>query len=431
MDITVEKLKDAKIRTVTVMTEDERTAAEKEALNQLANHIEIKGFRAGKAPHDKVRERIGAENLIEETVRVLLPKVLKAALEKSEAKPILRPSANILKKDPLTIEIVFINRPAVSIKKPEKITVEKKKPADVTTKDVDGFISKVLEQDRTETPVDREAQKGDVVHFAIKTTKKGTQVDALTIPAYDMVLGAEETLPELEEHLIGMKKGDSKTAQITFPKDHDIEAIRGEKLQVEMTLKSVATVKVPELTQEYIKERLKTDKTPEALRTDIETMLASRRMEEEMRRREEELYEKIRAATSVEIAPELIETEVQDMVRDLHERLEKQGTSVQDWLQMTGKTEKSVADEMRDIAKSRTILRFGMQELADALKIEPEADVLSAALVSAQAHAKTSGSRAKPEDFLLGGTVYENLHYELRMRALQKHFLGQENQAAA
>lgn len=426
MDITVEKLKESKIRTVIVISDEERAAAEGTALNQLAQHVEIKGFRTGKAPHNKVRERVGEENLLEETVRVLLPKALKAALEKSEAKPILRPSANILSKSPLTIEIVFVNRPPVTVKKPEKITVEKKKPADVTEKDIDAFINKILQQDRTETPVDRDVQKGDAVSFEMKTMKKGVQVDELTVPAYGMVLGTEELLPELEEHLVGMKKGESKTAIVSFPKDHDIPALRGEKVQIDITMKSIASVKVPALTQEYITDRLKTDKTPEALRADIQQMLASRRMEEEMRRREEELYDKIRAATSVEIAPELIETEVQDMVRDLHERLEKQGTSVQDWLKMTGKNEKSVADEMREIAKSRTILRFGMQELADALKIEPAEDAMKAAIESAKAHAKTSESRAKPDDFLPGGSVYENLHYELRMQALQQHFLKED-----
>lgn len=430
MDITVEKLKESKIRTVTIISDDERRAAEEAALNELAHHVEIKGFRTGKAPHAKVRERVGEENLLEETVRVLLPKVLKAALEKSEAKPIIRPSANILSKSPLTIEIVFVNRPPVTVKKAEKITVEKKKPADVTQKDIDTFINKILQQDRTETPVERAVQKGDAVSFEMKTMKKGVQIDELTVPAYGMVLGSEELLPQLEEHLIGMKKDESKTAQITFPKDHEIPSLRGEKVEVSMTLKSVASVTIPELTQEYITERLKTDKTPEALRADIKAMLESRRMEEEMRRREEELYDKIRAATSVEIAPELIETEVQDMVRDLHERLEKQGTSVQDWLKMTGKSEKSVADEMRDIATSRTILRFGMQELANALKIEPAVDTMKAAIESAKAHAKTSESRAKPEDFLPGGSVYENLHYELRMQALQKHFLTEDSVAA-
>lgn len=431
MDIKVEKLKESKIRTVTVVTEEERMEAEKQALNRLAAQVEIKGFRVGKAPHDKVRARVGEEMLLEETVRALLPKVLKEAMEKSEAKPILRPSADIIATSPLTIGITFVNRPPVTVKKPEGIKVDKKTPPEVTEKDVNDFVQKVLMQDRTETPVEREAKKGDAVRFEMKTTKKGKPVDELTVPAYGMIIGGEELFPQLEEHLIGMKKGDTKTADVSFPKDHDIPAIRGEKLSVEMTLKSVAEVKIPELTEEYIKTRLQTDKTPDALRAEIKDMLTSRRRDDEMKRREEELYDKVRSATSVELASELIEAEVQEMVRDLHERLEKQGTNVQDWLKMTGKTEKTVADEMRDIARSRTTLRFGMQELADKLNVEPNADTMTAALKAAEAQAKASGSSAKPEDFKAGGTVYENLRYELRMQALQDMMIADEKKKAA
>jgi trigger factor len=430
METKVEKLKESRLRTTTVIDETERADAERQALDRLASQVEIKGFRVGKAPHDKVRARVGEEMVLEETVRVLLPKVLKEAMEKSEAKPILRPAANITSKSPLTISLTFVNRPPVSVKKPEKITVEKKTPPPVTDADVSEFVNKVLLQDRTETPVEREVKKGDSVRFEMKTTKKGKPVDELTVPAYGMILGSEELLPELEPHLVGMKKGDKKAVDITFPKDHDIPAIRGEKVNVEMTLKSVSEVKIPELTQEYIKTRLQNDKTPEALRAEIKEMLAARRRDEEMKRREEELYDAIRGATSVELASELIETEVQEMVRDLHERLERQGTNVQDWLKMTGKDEKSVADEMRSIAKSRMTLRFGMQETADKLGVEPEPQAFAAALKAAQSHAKATGSSAEPTDFEKGGTVYENLRYELRMQTLKDKLIADDESKA-
>lgn len=429
MDIKVEKLKESKIRTVTVISTDERLAAEKEALDRLAGQVEIKGFRVGKAPHDKIRERVGEENIVEETVRVLLPKVLKEALEKSEAKPILRPAAEILSKEPLTIGLTFVNRPTVTIKKPDSIKVDKKMPAEVTEKDVEDFVQKVLMQDRTETPVEREAKKGDAVRFEMKTTKKGKPVDELTVPAYAMIIGGEELFPQLDEHLMGMKKDDVKTANVSFPKDHDIPGIRGEKLSVEMTMKSVSEVTTPELTQDYIKTRLQTEKTPEALRAEIKEMLTGKRKEDEMRRREEDLYDKVRNATTVDLAPELIETEVQEMVGDLHERLEKQGTNVQDWLKMTGKDEKTVADEMREIARSRTVLRFGMQELATQLKIEPNPEKMSAALKAAEVQSKTSGS-PKHEDLQEGGSVYENLRYELRIQALQEKMISDDKPKA-
>ena len=416
---------------VTTVSDEERLQAEKLALAKLSEHVEIKGFRIGKAPHDKVRERVGEERLVEETVRILLPKILKEGLEKTGAKPILRPSANVTCMKPLTISVTFVNRPPVTVKKVESIKVEKKEVPEVSEKDVDEFVQKVLLQDRTETPVDRAIAKGDSARIGMKGTKKGKPVDELTVGAYNIMLGHEELFPELESHLIGMKKDDMKSVDISFPKDHDIPRIRGEKITVEMTVKSVSSVTIPELTQEYIKTRLQTDKTPEALRSEIKTMLADRRKADEMKRREEELYTKVREATSVELASELIETEVQEMVRDLHERLGRQGTNVEDWLKMTGKTEKDIVEEMRGIARSRTTLRFGLQEMAEKLKIEPNSTELSAAIKATEARAKAEGHEISESELKEGGSVYENLRYELRMQTLLDQMIGEEKKLAA
>jgi len=426
METTVEKLKESKIKTTTTISDAEHADAEKKALERLASQVDIKGFRSGKAPLEKIRERINEEALLQETVRVLLPSVLKEGLAKSEAKPILRPAANVTSIKPLVISVTFVNRPPVTVKKPESIKVERKKVPDVTESDVDDFVEKVLLQDRTEALVERAAKAGDSIRISMKGTKKGKQVDELTVGSYAIMLGKEELFPELESHLTGMKKDEVKTVDVTFPKTHDIPGIRGEKIAVELTVKTVSEVTVPKLTQEYITQRLQTDKTPEALRSDIRLMIKDRRTSDEMKRREEELYDKVKEATSVEIASELIETEVQEMVRDLHERLKKQGTNLQDWLKNTGKDEKSIVEEMRTIAKSRTTLRFGLQELAEKLKIEPDEAEFKAAIASTEARAKAAGHTVPPEELLPEGSIYENLRYELRIKALLDRMVKDE-----
>jgi trigger factor len=117
METKVEKLKQSRVRTTTVIDEASRATAEAAALVRLSEQVEIKGFRVGKAPADKVKERVGADRLLEETVRELLPVVLKDALEKTKAKPMLRPAANVVSMSPLTISLTFVERPEVTVKK--------------------------------------------------------------------------------------------------------------------------------------------------------------------------------------------------------------------------------------------------------------------------------------------------------------------------
>ena len=222
METTVEKLKQARIKTTTVVSAEEKKSAEDRALKALAHRVNIKGFREGMAPAHLVREQVKPEHISEETVRQILPEVMKDALKLSEAKPIIRPAAGVVSLDPLTISIVFVERPTAELRKPDSIKVEKKTIADATPKDIEDFLRKLLMQDSIETPVDREAKKGDSVKLSMAAKdKSGKQIDELTVGRYAILLGHEDLLSELEPHVLGMKKGDKKTATIEFPKDHD------------------------------------------------------------------------------------------------------------------------------------------------------------------------------------------------------------------
>lgn len=426
METTIEKLPQSRIRTSTIITDEEHMNAEKLALALLTEQVEIKGFRMGKAPSDMVKSRVGTEKLLEETVRALLPRVMKEALEKSGAKPILRPAAQVVSAQPLTIAFTFVQRPTVTLRKPNTITVEKKTFTETTDKEAESFIKKILIQDRTETPSQSPAKHGDLVNIAMSAKKKGKQIDELTIGHYNLVIGSEDLFPQLEPHVMGMKKDDKKTVDITFPKDHDIPGIRGEKISIDITTKGVSEVKLPELTQEYLKLRVGRDMTPDNFRIDVKKMLLDRKKSEEMKRREEDLYTKVREATEVDIAPEILDAEVQDMVQDLHHRLEQQKMTMDDWLKATNKNPKSVVDEMKQIASSRIVLRFGMQELAAKLSIEPEATVLDQNLKAAKEHGEKNGRPIPEEELKDGGSVYEQIKFDLKMQALVKKMIDDE-----
>lgn len=340
METTFKKLPSSRISTTTVVTADERKIAEEQALKSLAKRVSIKGFREGMAPPDLVRQRVKPEDVLEETVRALLPKVMAEALKLSNAKPIIRPATNIASLDPLTIILTFVERPAAELKKPEKITVEKKPMPEASSEEVETFIGKLLMQDRTEPPAD---------------------------PA---------------------------------------------------TAKEKSDTKLPELTAEFLKSRLGVDRTPEAFRTDVKQMLTGQKRNAEMKRREEELYTKVREATKIDIAPELIDAEVQEMLADLQHRLKEQESTIEKWLETTGKKWEAVVEEMKSIAKDRIILRFGMQLLADFRKAEADPKALEAALAAERAHIKDHGHDTPDSELQPGGNVYEQMRWEKRMQKL-------------
>ncbi|MFA5800168.1 MAG: trigger factor [Candidatus Peribacteraceae bacterium] len=426
MEITVEKLKQSRIKTTAVIPPDALKHAEEQALTRLGNTMDIKGFRQGKAPLPLIRERVKPEDLLEETVRILLPEIVSASLEKSGAKPILRPSAGIASQNPLTITLTFVERPTVFLRKPEKIDVEQKSVAEAGAADVEQFIRKILLQDRTENPVDRPAARGDTIRMSLTAKDdKGKQVDELTIERLSILLGSEDLLPELEAHLLSMKKEEKKTVTVAFPLNHDIVTVRGRKITLEIAAKEVAEVKLPELTAEFIKIRLGAECTPEAFRADVRGMLTRQRKTEEMKRREEELYRKVREATTTDLAPELIDAEVQGMLEDLIERLKKQESTLEQWLKSTKKEWKDLVEEMRKIAVDRITLRFGMQELAKSRKTEPTDEEISSAIKEAEKSGAHAGHHHPAEDSAPGGALYEEIRFELQMQKLVRGIVGE------
>ncbi len=431
METKIEKLKESRIRTTTIVHADERKAAEEQALKSLSQRVKIKGFRDGTAPTDLVRQHVKPEQIQEEMVRAVLPSVVADALKVSGAKPIIRPAASIVSMEPLTISLTFVERPEAELKKPDGIKIEKKAVTDASAKEVETFIHKLLIQDRTETPVERAAAKGDLVKLQLSAKDKaGKQVDELTVGHYGTELGNDDLLPELESHVLGMKKDDKKTVEIDFPKTHDIPGLQGKRLSIEITNKGVAETKLPELTAEYIKSRLGAERTPDAFRQEVSQMLKSQKLSAEMKRREEELYDKVRTSTKIDIAAELIDAETQEILADLQRRLKSQEMTIEQWLESTGKKWEQVVDEMKGIAKDRIILRFGMQLLADHKKVEPDPAELTQAVDGERANAKEKGQPLVDEDLKEGGNVYEQIRWELKMQKLVRSMIDDEPAAA-
>jgi trigger factor len=419
LETKVEKLKQCRIRTITIVPAEHVKQSEEQALARLARDVDVKGFRPGKTPPELVREKVGVEALFEEMIRTLLPDVLRDALTVSKANPILRPAASIVSKEPLTVALTFVERPTVLLKKPEKISLEKKQVLQPTEQDIDGFIRNLLSQDRTETPVDRPAAKGDAVRMALAAKDdKGKEVPELTVGRYTLTIGAEELLPELESHLTGVKKGDKKSATISFSDKHEIPAIRGRKLTIEMTVQDVLQITLPDVTAAYLESRFKVKRTPAQFRGEIRDMLFRQRQTQEMRRREEELYKAVRAATSVDLCPELIDAETQSILTDANARLQEQGTTLEDWLKQSGKTPEAMLDETKKTATERITLRLGMEELAKTKNITPSAEEVKKRVADMQGQAAKGGTTTDSEELTHAAT------FDLTMQKLVESLIA-------
>jgi trigger factor len=152
--------------------------------------------------------------------------------------------------------------------------------------------------------------------------------------------------------------------------------------------------------------------------------LLAQKKDAEMKRREEELYEKVKSATSVTLPEELIDAEAQDILRDFVERLKEQGATLDQWMEQQKKEPQKLLDEMRDIAKNRATLRLGMQELAKALKVEPTEDDMKAQIDALKTEAKKSERTLDTDELTPGGSIYESVKFDATMRLLVEKMIA-------
>ena len=125
-NVTVERLPKSRIVCKVSFDADERKVAEEAALRELAEQVEIKGFRVGHAPADMVRSRVPEEKLLEETVRMLVRKMLPSVIEEHKIQPVIPPKIEITTTEPLGVQITFVERPVVTVKNSDTLKIERR-----------------------------------------------------------------------------------------------------------------------------------------------------------------------------------------------------------------------------------------------------------------------------------------------------------------
>ena len=413
----LKKLGPARVQCIVTVAADEVKKAEDAAIAKLGGSVTIPGFRPGKAPADQVRGKINSDQLLEETVRSLLPTILEQILKEQKVQPIIPPKIEVQSVSPLTLALTFVERPEVKMKKVDMSQLKKTEPK-FDEKDIDRMVQYLLSQYRTFEQVERAATDTDQVTMDfVGTDKEGKEIQGTRATGYKVIIGSKTLLPGFEDALLGMKKGEKKSFDLVFPDKYHAEQLQGKPVTFTVDVKGVEKVITPTLTPEFVKEKGLGD-SPEDMRTRIAASMKEEEERMDRQRHEQKLFEAIRAATQIEIPPELIETELRTLIEDLQTQLEQQKTMMQEWMQRTKRTPESVEKELREEATKRITLRFGVQKLLEDDKIELTPDDIKAAIDQRLADVPQDQRIEAASYFGEGGEGHEEVKWAKRVEKL-------------
>ncbi|QIL89423.1 trigger factor [Microbulbifer sp. SH-1] len=221
-------------------------------LQQAAKTVRINGFRKGKVPLKVVRQRFG-DGVRQEVLGEVMSRSFYEAVQKEQVKPAGQPSIeakSIAPGENLEYVATFEVYPEVALADLSEVAVERP-VAEVTDADVDNMIDVLRKQQSSWKETKRKAQKGDRVTIDFVGRKDGEEFDGGKAEGQRLVLGSGSMIPGFEDGIIGMKPGEEKEVEVTFPEDYQAENLRGANAVFTIKVTNSEKPELPELNDEF------------------------------------------------------------------------------------------------------------------------------------------------------------------------------------
>jgi len=380
MKNTVTNITPSKVKLTVEVDEKTWKEAQEKAFNKVSAKVVVKGFRPGKAPKQLLKEHTNPADVFDEAVNSMLNPAYIQALEETKINPFMSPSVNVTKvsDSELTLEYVVVLVPKCELGEYKGLEAPKAAPR-VSAKEVDEAIARRLSANASWALVEREAKMGDTVVFDFlgKTeNEKGEMVafDGGAADNYSLELGSNQFVPGFEAGLVGVKAGDEKNIDITFPEAY-VKELAGKKAVFSCKIHEVKEKQVPELTDEAVEELALKDKGEEIKTVDaLKAYEKATILEGKVNKAQSDFFEAILAkiveGAKFEIADEIIHQEAHANLDNLRKQVEQNGLTFEQYLDITGNKEETLHAQFHEQAEKNIKAFLALNEIARAEKIE-------------------------------------------------------------
>lgn len=339
----------------TVFADEFEKAVEK-AYRKNVGKINIQGFRRGKAPRMIIEKYYGKEIFYEDAINIVLPDAYDKAVEENGIHPVAQPEIDIKGEIVKGDDITFTAK--VTVKPEFELGTYKGIQADKVThrtlkKDVDAEIEKLRERNSRMVPVeDRAVQKDDIANIDFEGFSDGKAFDGGKGENFDLTIGSGQFIPGFEDQLIGANIGDEVTVNVKFPDEYHAEELKGKDAMFKVKINGIKVKELPALDDEFAKDVSEFD-TLEELQKSTKEKLSAANKEKAQHETEENVINAVCDATEIDIPQEMIDTQIQNMIRDFDMQMRYQGMDLQQYMKYTGTTADMLKEQFKDDAAKR------------------------------------------------------------------------------
>lgn len=346
--------------------------AQDDAFVKLNKKAKIDGFRPGKAPRSVFEKKYGKQDILYEAADKFINDKYREILSDDKLFPIVEPKVDVKKldDDSLEVEFIIITEPKVKLGEYKNLGV-KKKEAKVSKDEIEHELSHLLERYAEIAEKDGKVENGNIAIIDFKGLKDGVAFDGGTAENYELEIGSNTFIPGFEEGIIGMKKGEEKDLNLTFPKDYASEELRGQKVVFKVKVNEVKERIVPELNEEFFEDLAMPEvNNEEDLRKTLKDQIKAHKEYHLENEFIDELLEKASANMEIEIDEEIVEAEVHYMYEDFLQKLKMQGITEELYLKYANTTKEKIEESMKEEANKRVKYRYLLKEIIKKEKIK-------------------------------------------------------------
>ena len=354
-----------------------------ERIEEIRPQMRLKGFRPGKVPASHVRKMFG-KSLMGEVVEAAMKETSEKAIKDAEVRPASQPDMHmesdmekVLEGEEdlsyhMHVDIMPDFEPAdmsdIKIKKPV---------AEVDDAQLDETLDQVAENNMKYEPRGKtaKAKDGDAVVIDFLGKVDGEPFEGGAAEGHTLVLGSGSFIPGFEEQLVGLKTGEEKDVEVTFPEQYQAEHLAGKAAVFEVKVNEVRAPKKPDIDEEFA-QGLGIDSLEE-LKTMLKTQLQQELDNASRAKAKRHLLDALDEKHDFDLPPKMVEMEFDQIWQQLQSEMDAGRVSDED----KDKSEDELKEEYRKIAERRVRLGLVLAEIGRLQEIKISEQEVQQALV--------------------------------------------------
>lgn len=416
MNVTTEKIENHKVVLTIEVPAEELDKGIKAACKSLANRVNIPGFRKGKAPRRILEMNIGKEAILDEAFDRVAQKAFDEALKQENLDPVDRPQVDIVTLEEgknVVFKATITPVPEVTLGEYKGLKVAKD-AVEVKDEQVEEQVKNILNHHAKMVDAEDGATvaNDDFITLDFKGEVDGVAFAGGEGKDYPLQIGSHSFIDTFEDQLVGLKVGEEKDVNVTFPEEYHAKDLAGKAAVFHCKINSIKHKEMPELTDEFVKASTSYESI-EDMKAKLRENIEKNAQREADTKRRNEILKQATDNITVDIPEVMVENRVSNMIQELSVNLENQGMNLDAYLKYANMDMAKLREQYKESAAIavKTDLMLDAVAKAEDIKVE-NADINAEIALLAATYGTTPQEVSKiiKKNHSIGNLVATVLH---------------------